>query len=698
MTEQQKPQSLSLTRKNQSMVDDAQQHLNAIHTTIQALSKILSWDEMLAKIVEVVCAISSCNRAVIFALNDESSGLIYGATSRVLPEAQEALEKTFISLQGITSESTLYPLMQGQIVRLDEYPDTNTRLGELSRLLKAEHLYFVPLLIDEQLLGLLIIDVGAESTSDEMQGILKAIIPCLCSAIYNARTHSETITRLNATLEEMNIMHRIDEELNDTMALDTVFTMTLDWALRFTNAHVASLALYDAASNNLQVAVDYGYTSTAEQRALLRREYGEGIAHRVARSGLAENIPDVTIDPNYIPLDPNVKSHLSVPVMRENRVVAIISLESYKLNGFTDEHQTFVEKLATRAGVAIDNARLFTETVQERIKLAQILRNIADIVLVIDEERRITLSNDVARSVLRLGPDGGIGQTFSDIITHTGINKFFQRAVEANERIIGEIELPNKRVYHASATPQENIGWIIVLQDITPFKEMDALKNELIDTVSHDLKQPLSVMSGYLDLLQMFNEFDERSTSFMGMLNQSVQNMRQLIDDLLDLARIESGENIQFAPVPIYEVIQSCVEIVKGSAENKQMTLEVRVPTDLPPVRGERGKLRQIFTNLLSNAIKYTPPEGHVTVAAELRGMMVRVEVKDNGLGISPEDQTHIFDRFYRVRRPETDSIEGTGLGLAIVKKLVESHQGKIGLESRLGEGSTFYVTLPVDN
>ncbi len=698
MTEQQKSHSPSTTGENQSPMNNTQQHLQAIQKTIQALSKILSWDEILEKMVDVVCEISSCNRVIIFALNDESSGLIYGASSKALPSGQESLEKTFISLQGITSESTLYPLMQGQIVRLDTYPDTNTRLGELARLLKTEHLYFVPLLVDEQLLGLLIIDVGKTPTSEEMQALLKAITPCLCSAIYNARTHSKTITQLNATLEEMNIMHRIDEELNDTMALDTVFTMTLDWALRFTNAHVASLALYDATSDNLQVAVDYGYTSTAEQRALLRREYGEGIAHRVARSGLAENIPDVTIDPNYIPLDPNVKSHLSVPVMRENRVVAVISLESHKINGFTDDHQTFVEKLATRAGVAIDNARLFTETTQERIKLSQILRNIADIVLVIDMERRITLSNTVARSVLRLGPDGGIGQPFADIITHTGLNRFFLNAIEANERIIDEIELPNKRVYHASATPQENIGWIIVLQDITPFKEMDALKNELIDTVSHDLKQPLSVMSGYLDLLQMFNEFDERSTSFVGMLNQSVQNMRQLIDDLLDLARIESGENIKFEPVSIYEIIQSCVEIVKVSAENKQMTLDVEVPTDLPPVRGERGKLRQIFTNLISNAIKYTPPEGHVVVTAELRGMMVRVEVKDNGMGISPEDQAHIFDRFYRVRRPETDSIEGTGLGLAIVKKLVESHQGKIGLESRLGEGSTFYVTLPIDN
>jgi signal transduction histidine kinase len=127
------------------------------------------------------------------------------------------------------------------------------------------------------------------------------------------------------------------------------------------------------------------------------------------------------------------------------------------------------------------------------------------------------------------------------------------------------------------------------------------------------------------------------------------------------------------------------------------MAVIVDLPDDLAAVRGERARLRQIFDNLISNAIKYTPPEGTVKIFAESRGITLRISVQDNGLGISPEDQAHIFDRFYRVRRPETDSIDGTGLGLAIVKTLVEAHHGKIGLESRLGEGSTFYVTLPTD-
>jgi two-component system phosphate regulon sensor histidine kinase PhoR len=112
-------------------------------------------------------------------------------------------------------------------------------------------------------------------------------------------------------------------------------------------------------------------------------------------------------------------------------------------------------------------------------------------------------------------------------------------------------------------------------------------------------------------------------------------------------------------------------------------------------VSGDPNRLLQVFNNLVSNAIKYTPPEGTIHISAESLKNAVRIKVKDSGVGISPEDQARIFDRFYRVRRPENESIEGTGLGLTIVQKLVEAHHGQIGLESFLGEGSTFYVTLP---
>src|SRR5262249_20364521 len=144
------------------------------------------------------------------------------------------------------------------------------------------------------------------------------------------------------------------------------------------------------------------------------------------------------------------------------------------------------------------------------------------------------------------------------------------------------------------------------------------------------------------------------------MIRRAVSNMRQLIDDLLDLTKIESGVKLDLQPVSITPIISDCIEQVRPSAQNKAMQVFNEIGDGLPDVIGDRARLRQILINLIGNAVKYTPPEGWVKVYAEARLDTLRIAIQDNGLGISPEDEMHIFDRFYRVRRPETDSIEGT--------------------------------------
>ena len=171
--------------------------------------------------------------------------------------------------------------------------------------------------------------------------------------------------------------------------------------------------------------------------------------------------------------------------------------------------------------------------------------------------------------------------------------------------------------------------------------------------------------------------------------------MRQLIDDLLDLAHIDAGMDLNLEALDLKPLIEDTVAGLRNLAEDKHNALVVAVTADLPLVSVDKKRLRQILNNLVSNAIKYTPAEGHIQVTAEARQDVVVISIEDDGLGISPEDQAQIFERFYRVRRPETDAIEGTGLGLAIVKSLVEAHGGEIGLRSYLGEGSTFFFTLP---
>ncbi len=677
------------------------ERLTAINNIALRLGTTLDFQSFVEQLVAAIVDYVGCERAIILVPDDQDMVLTYAASNHRLPapEKQMALENMNLTIYRGEEGSIIQAWLDGKPALVEpENASDHSSFHWLTETLQSPYFYTSPFVLDGRLIGVAIADnvVSGAAISSQQQAALRLITDSAAIALQNARLHRKTVLELADNVRELYILRQIDRELNDTIDLKHVFNITLDWALRFTSAQYASLALYDENADELRFMADYGYESPQKLTAL-RLEHGAGVTHRVARSGHAEIVPDVATDPDFVRLAANIRAQLSVPVMREDRVVAIITLESKKLNGFTDNHLDFVAKLATRAGVAIDNARLYDESLREREKLSHILSNTADIVMVIGADDRVILINQSALGALHLYPnDIYVGRSLFDTISYTPLLDAYRLAKARQEHIISEVVLPNERVFHANISLHDGIGWIIVMHDITPFKEMDKLKSELIATVSHDLKQPLGVMNGYVELLMMQQAVSAQGLNHITMIRRAVQNMRQLIDDLLDLAKIESGIKLDLQPVPISSVVYDCIEALKPAAQNKAMQVISEVPESLPSVVGDRSRLRQILMNLIGNAIKYTPPEGWVKVSAETRGEMLRLSIQDNGLGISPEDQIHIFDRFYRVRRPETDSIEGTGLGLAIVKSLVENHNGQIGLESRLGEGSVFYFTLPV--
>lgn len=648
---------------------------------------------LIEQLVSALAEMLPQRRTYVLVMNEDETGLRFAACSEPLPfDLHRQLESTHISTRYNVHDRMLGLWKKGEPATADD--DTFNLLAPLVILLDLKTYATYPLTAS-RLNGVLIVDlVDSHPLTDLEHELLLNLSQSAAVALHNARHQNEALQMLADEISQMNLLQQIDRELNENISLDSVFNMTLDWGLRFCSATAGFVAVYDHIGDNIRTAFHYGYDATALDRLEEVR-----IALRVARSGEAEIMPDLRLDEDYFAAPHNILSQLAVPVMREDRVIAVITLESKKADAFTDNHQDFLQKLANRAAVAIDNARLYTESVHEREKLSSILSYLAEAVIVVDPEGRILLMNQSTFGALQLYQDRAyIGQLLTEAIGYTPLVNIYRRVRDMYESVTEELLLPNGRTFHTNAAIYPGIGCIIVMQDITPYKEMDKLKGELIATVSHDLKQPLSVMLGYLDLLQMRNQFNDVSQNYVQMIERAIRSMRQLIDDLLDMARVESGLRIEMKPVPIRDVLMDSIIMNQSSAEGKSITVHVELPEEMPAVDGERQRLYQIFNNLISNAVKYTQPEGSVYVRAEQRGTFLRISVQDNGIGISPDDMAHIFERFYRVRRPETDSIEGTGLGLAIVRALVEAHNGKIRVESRLNEGSTFFVTLPVSD
>ena len=529
-----------------------------------------------------------------------------------------------------------------------------------------------------------------------------ALVPALIGlfALCQGRLARNTSAdaQLAERVKELEILSRIDRELNYTLSVNRILNLSVDWLLRFTNSDAAAVALVEGETQTLQYVAGYGYSPQAWER--LSDEpwpISRGIAGRVAQTGVPENVADTSQDPDYVEALPGARSQLAVPVTRQDRVIAVIRCESRTPGAFSAENLEFAVRLASRAAAAIDNANLLDAMQRERQKLEVILRSTADAVIVVDHERRLVLVNQAALAAFHLPPrEQYSGRAFAEVFDESGLVELLDRARSGESGPVSELVLPEGKTMHASVAHLPEVGWSIVMHDITPYKETDKLKNELLATTSHDLKNPLSTILGYVDLVQMTNPLNAQGQSYIRRIQGAVMHMRHLIDDLLDMARIESGITLHYSQVHLASLVEAVAGPFMPLLREKSMALSIDIPPDLPPIPADEGRLTQILANLLSNAVKYTPAQGRVQVRADVRNGMVRIAIGDDGLGISPEDQAHVFQRFFRVRAPETETIEGTGLGLSIVKSLVEAHGGQVGLESQLGEGSTFTVMLPL--
>jgi PAS domain S-box-containing protein len=368
---------------------------------------------------------------------------------------------------------------------------------------------------------------------------------------------------------------------------------------------------------------------------------------------------------------------------------------------FSKEEVRFLSAIAGQAALAASNARLYLSEQLGRQRLEAILASTPDPVLVTDHQNRLLLANPAALTLLGNGEIPVGGTAIEEFIKQEELLNLLQQVDTGEESRSVEVDFLGDRVYHATASPVmadgQVMGRVCVLTDITQFKELDALKSEFVSTVSHDLRSPLTLMRGYATMLQMVGELNEQQTGYINKIVVGVESMSFLVNNLLDLGRIEAGIGLQLEMIPVADITRQVIEALHLNAIQKQIDLTLDLPSGSTPlVEADQTLLHQAIYNLVDNAIKFTDAEGKVTVSVKVKSGEVIWEVRDTGIGISPVDLPRLFERFYRAAGRKVRQHSGAGLGLTIVKSIAERHGGDAHAESQLGKGSTFTLTIPL--
>lgn len=344
---------------------------------------------------------------------------------------------------------------------------------------------------------------------------------------------------------------------------------------------------------------------------------------------------------------------------------------------------------------------------QERATLLadSILESIVDPLLVLDENRVVMMMNPAAEALFQVETDAVRGEPLSEVVNDAELMQIVENPPEDNNRSPEwtrgeETFLPLLSVIHTPAGLPD--GWVLALRDVSRFKRLNRNQQEFLRIVSHDLRSPLTAMQGFADMIYMgmVGDVTDRQTHFLDKILSGIDQMTGIVDNIQDAGRFdpETGfYEMQRNPVDLGEIARKIVQNHIIPAEKQELTLELNIDDSVPIINGDENMLTRAITNLVDNAIKYTPNGGKVEVNIERNGDYVRVSVKDDGYGISEEDQKRLFQRHVRLARKEHKKIKGTGLGLFIVRSVAQRHGGNAMVDSVLGEGTTFTIVIPLN-
>jgi signal transduction histidine kinase len=547
----------------------SRERLARLYDASRVIGSSLDLQTVLSQVMDALIALTGAERGFLMLLDDDGNLKVRVARNF----DQETLDSTSQMSRTVTRKV----LETGQPIVTTNAQEDPRFAGQASVMMNAlRSIMACALRTRGEIIGVVYLDnrIKAGLFSEGDLELLDAFAGQAGIAIENARLFGATDQALSVRVEELTMLQRVDRQLNETLDMTKAMNITLEWSTKVCNAQTGSLGLIDPESNTIRILVHFGGSDTfsAQERIPLD--------HPLIKPVIGSQEPIVSTE--------NGVSTLTVPVRRENKVIGIIAMTAQGDNPFKGEAQALVTRMADRAAIAIENARLY----------------------------------DAVRA--------------------------------ANNA-----------------------------------------KSEFVSLVAHELKVPMTSISGYADLLPMAGPVNERQTQFINTIKGAVNKMKVLVSDLSDISRIESGHlRVDLSDVSVIEALNSAIEGTITEIEARGHKLITDVSPDLPAVRADKDRLAQILLNLVSNAYKYTPNGGTITIRAQRNDGKVALSVTDTGVGMSPDQIEKLGTKFWRADNGLQQP--GTGLGFAITRNLIDLMHGELAISSDPGKGTSFTVKLPI--
>jgi PAS domain S-box-containing protein len=578
--------------------------------------------------------------------------------------------------------------------------------------LKAD--LFVPLRVRGELVGILVLGPkrSEEPYSQDERLTLSTLANQTAVAVQNAWLYSLEQRKV----EESHALLDIAKAVSSTLQLGKMLEIVARRTAEICGVDRCSVLLRDDERDRLlplmsqfaDGAKDAGLWHTFQAEMYIEDVHGVPLLHRIlsdrqpviVTAGSMKRLPARWVEPF------GIKSLLAVPLVSKDRAIGLLVLDHVQdARGFTDEQVNLAMTIGTQVTIAIENARLYEETSEDKERIETLVEQAFSGIMVIDPEMRVLTLNPEVEAISGYSASELVGRRLDEV---------FEPDLWAEGSLVATVMATGGRVDPAETrlasknkardvllgvTPIHD-GYLLNFADITRLKEVDRLKSSIVANVSHELRAPLASIKAYTELLLDNLDGGDRALRhrFLSIIDQETDWLSELISDLLDLSRLESE---QFAPrmdsLSLTEIMDGVVDILQVQMQERDIVLNVDMPLGLPAIDGDKELMTILFKNLLSNAIKFSPEGARVDVEARALQNRLVFDIIDRGMGIPPEDLPRLFTKFYRSRLAKDSGIRGTGLGLVLVKETVDLHEGSIEVDSKVGVGTRFTVTLPLE-